>query len=75
MMQAMIGFWMQCHQLVHMQIICTSLQTDKQTNTSSLNFYRLEALKNLEQRKKAATINKTKKRTNRQQILRQYKLL
>jgi len=28
----------QCHQLDHMQTICTSLQTDKHTNTPSLNF-------------------------------------
>ena len=30
----------QWHQLDHMQTICTSLQTDNHTNTSSLNFYR-----------------------------------
>jgi len=29
---------MQWHQLDHMQTICTSLQTDNHTNTSSLNF-------------------------------------
>ena len=28
----------QCHQLNHMQIICTSLQTDNHTSTSSLSF-------------------------------------
>jgi len=28
----------QCHQLDHMQIICTSLQTDNHTRTSSLVF-------------------------------------
>ena len=28
----------------HMQTICTSLQTDNHINTSSLNFYRLDAL-------------------------------
>jgi len=28
----------QWHQLDHMQTICTSLQTDYHTNTSSLNF-------------------------------------
>jgi len=27
------------HQLVHMQIICSLLQTDKHVSTSSLNFY------------------------------------
>jgi len=35
---------MQWHQLDHMQTICTSLQTDNHTNTSSLNFYRPNAL-------------------------------
>jgi len=35
------GFGMQ---LDHMQSISTSLQTDNHTNTSSLNFYRLDAL-------------------------------
>ena len=34
----------QWHQLDHMQTICTSLQTDNHTNTSSLNFYRQDAL-------------------------------
>jgi len=34
----------QWHQLDHMQTICTSLQTDKNTNISSLNFYRPDAL-------------------------------
>jgi len=39
------GIWgWQWHQLDHMQTICTSLQTDKQTSTSSLNFYRPDAL-------------------------------
>jgi len=38
MNQQMMGW--QCHQLVHKQIICTSLQTDNDTDTSSLNFYR-----------------------------------
>jgi len=37
-------FGVQWHQLGHMQIICTSLQTDNHTNSSSLNFYRLDAL-------------------------------
>ena len=35
---------MQWHQLDHMQTICTSLETDNNTNTSSLNFYRTNAL-------------------------------
>jgi len=34
----------QWHQLDHMQTICTSLQTDNNTNTPSLNFYRPDAL-------------------------------
>ena len=34
---------LQWHQLDRMQTICTSLQTDNH-NTSSLNFYRLDAL-------------------------------
>jgi len=40
------GVWgWQWHQLDHMQTICTSLQTDNHTNTSSsLNFYRSHAL-------------------------------
>jgi len=29
----------QCHQLDHMQIICTSLQRDNHASTSSLNFF------------------------------------
>jgi len=38
MKQQMIGWhW---HQLYHMQIICTLLQTDNHASTSSLNFYR-----------------------------------
>ena len=34
----------QWHQLDHMQTICILLQTDNHTNTSSLNFYRPDAL-------------------------------
>jgi len=34
----------QWHQLGHVQTICTSFQTDNHTNTSSLNFYRPDAL-------------------------------
>jgi len=37
MKQKMIRW--QWHQLDHMQIICTSLQTDNYPNTSSLNFF------------------------------------
>jgi len=42
MKQEMIGW--QWHQLDHVQIICTLLQTDKHASTSSLNFYGLDAL-------------------------------
>ena len=38
------GFWDAGHQLDHTQTICTSLQTDNHTNTSSLNFCRPDAL-------------------------------
>jgi len=38
------GLGMQRHQLDHMQTVCTSLQTDNHTNTSSLIFYRPDAL-------------------------------
>jgi len=45
MRQEMMGFWgWQWHQLDHMQTICTSLQADNHTNTSSLNIYRPDAL-------------------------------
>ena len=40
----MMGFGMQWHQLDHMQTVCTSLQTDNLTNTSSLSFCRPDAL-------------------------------
>ena len=35
---------MQWHQLDHVQTTCTSLETDSHTNTSSLDFYRPDAL-------------------------------
>jgi len=38
MKQEKIG-WQRHHQLNHMEIICTSLQTDKQVSTSPLNFF------------------------------------
>jgi len=38
----MIGW--QWHQVDHMQIICTSLQTYNHASTSPLGFYRLDAL-------------------------------
>ena len=34
---------MRWHEMDHKQTICTSLQTDDHTNTSSLNFYRPDA--------------------------------
>ena len=34
----MVGFRIQWHQLDHMQAICSSLQTDNHTNTSSIQF-------------------------------------
>jgi len=34
----------QWHQLDHMQIICTLLQTDNHASTSPLSFYRLDTL-------------------------------
>jgi len=42
MKQEVMGW--QWHQLDHMHIICTSLQTDNHTSTSSFIFYRLDAL-------------------------------
>jgi len=40
--QEMMGW--QWHQLDHMEIICTSLQTDNHASTSPLSFYRPDAL-------------------------------
>jgi len=40
--QEMMGW--QWHQLDHIQIICTSLQTDNHTSISPLSFYRLDVL-------------------------------
>ena len=34
----------QWHQLDHIQIVCTALQTDNHTNMSSVNFYRPDAI-------------------------------
>jgi len=42
MKQEMMGW--QWHQLDCMQIICTLLKTDNHASTSSLSFYRLDAL-------------------------------
>jgi len=42
MKQEMIGW--QWHQLDHVQITCTALQTDNHASTSSLNFYKLDSL-------------------------------
>jgi len=39
------GVWgWQWHQPDHMQTICTLIQTDNHTNTSSVNFYKPDAL-------------------------------
>jgi len=54
----------QWHQLGHMQV-CTSFQTDNHTNTSSLNFYRLDALRNAQ-----PTVSKHR----RQQLFSDYKV-
>jgi len=40
--QEMMGW--QWHRLDHMQIICASLETDNHASTSSLSFYRPDAL-------------------------------
>jgi len=42
MKQEIMGW--QWYQLDHMQIICTSLETDNLVGISSLNFYRPDAL-------------------------------
>ena len=42
MKQEMMGW--QWHQLDHMQIMCTSLQTDSHASTSLLNFFRDQML-------------------------------
>jgi len=42
MKQVMV--WWQWHQMDHMQIICSLLQTDNHASTSSLNYYRLDGL-------------------------------
>jgi len=40
-----MGFWDAVESAGHMQTICTFLQTDNHTNTSSVNFYRSDALR------------------------------
>jgi len=47
MKQETIGW--QWHQLDHMQIICTSLQTENHAGTSSLTYYRPDALHDTQQ--------------------------
>jgi len=42
--QEVLWFWEVVASADHMQTICTLLQTDNHTNTSSLNFYRPVAL-------------------------------
>jgi len=52
------GVWgWQLYQMDHMQTICTSLQTDNHTNTSSLDFYRPDALPTTVQALKADIAN------------------
>jgi len=41
--------WWQWHQLKHMQIICTLLQSDKQASISPLSFYRPDAIPAIQQ--------------------------
>ena len=53
-----MGFGMQWHQLDHMQTICTSLQTDNHTNTSSLNVYRPDALPDAQKANQQSTIQR-----------------
>jgi len=54
----------QWQQLDHMQTICTSLQTDNHTNTSSLNFYRPDALPDAQ-----PTVSKHWRHNNRHTIM------
>ena len=44
MRQEMMGFGEECHQLDHIQTMCTLHQRDNHANTSSLVFYRPDAL-------------------------------
>jgi len=44
LMKQQTTWWWQWHQLDHMQIICTLLQTGNHASTLSLNFYRTDAL-------------------------------
>jgi len=53
MKQEMIGW--QWHQLDHMQIICTLLQTDNHSNTSSLNFLRARLTPNQQHQNRKTT--------------------
>jgi len=62
--------WMQWHQLEHMQTICIFIQTDNQTNTSSLNFYRPAALPDTQ-----PTLPKALKDIKRQKICRKLLVL
>jgi len=47
----------QWHQLDHMQIICTSVQTDNHAITSPLTFYRPDALPALNQQRQSTEGN------------------
>jgi len=52
-----MGLGMQWHQLDHMQTICTSLQTDNHTNTLSFNFYKPDAVPDIQPAVKALKAN------------------
>jgi len=67
MKQEMMGW--QWHQLDHMQIIFTSLQTDNHARTSSLNFYRPNALPDAKPTVSTSTEDRRKPRTHRQNLL------
>jgi len=59
MEQEMMGWLWQ--QLDHMEIICTSLQTDNHASTSPFSFYRLDALPDAK-----PTMSKHRRHTNTQ---------
>ena len=57
----MTGFWgWQWHQLDHMQTICTWLQSDNHTKTTSLNFYSPDAVPDANQQCQSTEGNKNK---------------
>jgi len=58
----------QLHQLDHMQIICTSFQTDDHASTSSLSFYRPNAFLSPNQQCQSTECKKALKANPRQKI-------